>query len=354
LGLDDHTKKGIVTTMARPWRITYSGAVYHVTSRGNGRQSVFLQSDDYRRFTDQLQHALDEDEVILYAYVLMPNHYHLLIETPLGNVKRFMQRLNTAYAMYFRYKHTRPGHCFQGRYGAKLVGGDEYIIRITRYIHLNPVSGKRPDQWKAAERLNRLNTFPWSSYGGYIRKDDAEPYVDYRWLKLMQRRTLKGNRAAYRKYAESMIAKDDDALRDELEASPYAIGDEAFVEETEYALRQMRMQRAVTGDILWPQEMMLDIHTVESATAESFGVGVADLRGKARRASTAKSVAIELSCRLTGKSQREVSRHFGYASEATISKQRKRLARAMGVDGELERRVARLKHRLMRGEPRKS
>jgi len=70
--------------------------------------------------------------------VLMPNHYHLLVETPLGNVPRFMQRLNTAYSMYFRLQHRRPGHCFQGRYGAKLVRGEDYLLRLTRYIHLNP------------------------------------------------------------------------------------------------------------------------------------------------------------------------------------------------------------------------
>ena len=69
----------------------------------------------------------------------MPNHIHLEVETPRGNLPRFMQRLTTAYGMYFRYKKRRPGHCFQGRYGAKLVDGDDYLLRLTRYIHLNPV-----------------------------------------------------------------------------------------------------------------------------------------------------------------------------------------------------------------------
>ena len=104
--------------MPRPWRITYSGAKYHITARGNGRQDIFLCDDDYIRFLDQLALAMEEDEVILYSYALMSNHYHLFIETPLGNLKKFMQRLNTAYSMYYRYKHTKPGHCFQGRYVA--------------------------------------------------------------------------------------------------------------------------------------------------------------------------------------------------------------------------------------------
>lgn len=123
--------------MPRPWRIRYSGAKYHVTARGNARQRIFFGPADYLRFLDQLTSALEKDGVILYAYVLMPNHYHLFCETPLGNIQKFEQRLNTAYAMYFRYRHSQPGHCLQGRYGAKLVGGDDYIARLTRYVHLN-------------------------------------------------------------------------------------------------------------------------------------------------------------------------------------------------------------------------
>lgn len=121
--------------MPRPWRIRYAGAKYHATSRGNGRQEIFLEPDDYARFLIQLESALEKDQVILYAYCLMPNHYHLFLETPLGNIQKFMQRLNTAYSMYFRYKHQRPGHCLQGRYGAKLVGGDEYVANLTSVIH---------------------------------------------------------------------------------------------------------------------------------------------------------------------------------------------------------------------------
>jgi len=103
-----------------------------------------MGDEDNGRFLDQMDAALAKDEVTLYAYVLMPNHYHLLVRTPLGNLQRFMQRLNMAYGMYFRYKHSKPGHCFQGRYGAKPAGGDDCILRLTRYIHLNVHKGKLP------------------------------------------------------------------------------------------------------------------------------------------------------------------------------------------------------------------
>ena len=155
--------------MPRPWRLRYVDAKYHLTVRGNGRERVFHEPGDYARFLRQLDEALEEDDVILYAYVLMPNHYHLFVETPKGNVQRFMQRLNTAYAMYHRYKHRRPGHCFQGRYGAKLVAGDAYVLGLTRYIHLNPVKGQRLAAVPVEQKREMLNEFPYSSYRVNVR-----------------------------------------------------------------------------------------------------------------------------------------------------------------------------------------
>jgi hypothetical protein len=135
-----------------------------------------------------------------------------LVETPLANIDRFMQRLNTAYSMYFRYKHSRPGHSFQGRYGAKLVSGDEYLVRLTRYIHLNPIRKERMKTWPVTEKKEYLNRYAWSSYRGYVDKEYAEEDVDYKWLELMGRRSMRGRREAYRRYVEGMIVEKDDVL----------------------------------------------------------------------------------------------------------------------------------------------
>jgi len=217
--------------MPRPWRIRYSGAKYHVTSRGNGRARIFLCKDDYLRFVDQLAAALEADEVVLHAYCLMPNHYHLQVQTPLGNLPRFMQRLNTAYSMYFRYKKSRPGHCFQGRYKAKLVEGDEYLLRLGSYIHLNPVRTRQASQLDEKLRLEALRSYRWSSYRSYAGLAEPEDMVDYRWLGLMQRRTERGNRNAYARYVESFIGQIDEVLEAADRAGQYAIGDEKFREK---------------------------------------------------------------------------------------------------------------------------
>ena len=100
--------------MPRPPRIDFPNALYHVTSRGNGRATIFFHDDDRARFLGQLAHHLHLTSAVLYAYVLMDNHFHLLVRAPRANLSRLMQRLLTAYALYARYKHHRPGHIFQG------------------------------------------------------------------------------------------------------------------------------------------------------------------------------------------------------------------------------------------------
>jgi REP element-mobilizing transposase RayT len=124
--------------MPRPPRIDFPDAVYHVTSRGNGRADIFHSDEDRQRFLAQLGHHLHHCAVDLYAFVLMDNHFHALVRTPRANLSRFMQRLLSSYALYARYKHHRPGHLFQGRFKAKLVEDEVYLLAVTRYIHLNP------------------------------------------------------------------------------------------------------------------------------------------------------------------------------------------------------------------------
>lgn len=336
----------ILRDMARPWRIRYSGAKYHVTSRGNGRQRIFLEKDDYLRFLEQLGSALEKDEVILYAYVLMPNHYHFFVETPLGNIQRFMQRLNTAYSMYFRYKHSWPGHCLQGRYKAKLVGGDEYVVRVTRYIHLNPVETQAIKRKSLPERKRYLNVYQWSSYPGYVNKAAANEIVDYRWLGMMGRNTSSGNRRAYKAYAEGMIGSKDDLLEEALVGSRYAIGDKEFIEEAEFDLKEMRLRRTCYGDVELPRKEGARIEEIEGAVAKEFKVETRDLHFHGHRLGIAKGVAIELCCELAGKSQREIAKHFGYKTDAGITRQRRVLRDHMAKSPAIERCIMKLKRKL--------
>ena len=124
--------------MARHLRLEFEGAIYHVTSRGNERSNIFANDRDKERFLEKLAENVEQHHVRVYAYIIMTNHYHLLLETPRGNLSVFMQQLNTSYTMYYNVSHRRVGHLFSGRFKAKVVAGDEYLLKLTRYLHLNP------------------------------------------------------------------------------------------------------------------------------------------------------------------------------------------------------------------------
>jgi len=137
--------------MTRPLRIEFKGAVYHITSRGNARQAIFLDEEDFTDFLRVLCSVVKRYHFILHTYCLMNNHYHLLIETPYANLSRGMRQLNGLYTQRFNRKHQRVGHLFQGRYQAILVDKDNYLLELSRYVALNPVRAKivkDPKDWR--------------------------------------------------------------------------------------------------------------------------------------------------------------------------------------------------------------
>ena len=125
--------------MARQWRIEYSGALYHVLSRGNGRQDTFLTDDDRVQFLDLLKEFSDRFGIEVYAYVLMGNHYHLLLKTPDANLSKGMQWFGTTYTRMFNLLNKRSGHLFQGRFKSIIIENETYLLRLSCYIHNNPV-----------------------------------------------------------------------------------------------------------------------------------------------------------------------------------------------------------------------
>lgn len=155
--------------MARQWRIEFPGALYHVLSRGNGRQDIFLGDNDRRLFVDLLAELSERFNLEIYAYVLMGNHYHLLLKTIDANLSKAMQWFGTTYTCKFNLSNQTGGHLFQGRFKSIIVENDAYLLRLSCYIHRNPLR---------AGIAQRLADYPWSSYLYYAyRKKPPE------WLK---------------------------------------------------------------------------------------------------------------------------------------------------------------------------
>ena len=214
--------------MARQLRVEYEGAIYHVTVRGNAQGEIYLDDKDRRFFLASLAKCAEAHTVRVYLYCLMTNHFHVVLETPRANLGRFMHSLLTGYTVYFNLRHQRHGHLTQGRYGAKLVQGDTYLLKLGRYVHLNPVKVKAVAGLPLAERRRYLRNYPWSSYRAYTGQSPRQPWVAYGpMLALMEGRGREqGER--YRRLVEAAMEEDDEEFKSELIRSPRSIGGEQF------------------------------------------------------------------------------------------------------------------------------
>ena len=154
--------------VSRPLRIEYPGAFYHVTSRGNERGTIFQSNRDREKYLSYLESAHERYGAIIHVYCLMGNHYHLLLETPRGNLSKILHYINGAYTTYFNIKRSRWGHLFQGRFKGILVDKDEYCKELSRYIHLNPVR---------AGMVRAPLEYPWSSYRYFVGRDKKPKWL---------------------------------------------------------------------------------------------------------------------------------------------------------------------------------
>lgn len=144
--------------MSRAWRIEYDGALYHVLSRGNEQGRIFVDDQDRLLFLELIGEMAARFDIDVYAYVLMGNHYHLLLKTRKANLSKSMQWFGATYTRKYNIRHKRSGHLFQGRFKSFLVENDEYLMRLSCYVHRNPLR---------ARMVKRLADYPWSSYGMY-------------------------------------------------------------------------------------------------------------------------------------------------------------------------------------------
>lgn len=170
-GVDAKSTSCFTRIMATPPRYFQKHSYYHVYNRGNRKQNIFLQNKDYERFLERLREYKEKFNVTILGYCLMPNHFHFLLRQESDiPISLFMLRLGTSYAKYFNIKYSEVGSLFQGRFKAKLIDSDEYLLQVSRYIHRNPFSILTPGV--------ELVAYPWSSYRAYVNGEKDNILVD--------------------------------------------------------------------------------------------------------------------------------------------------------------------------------
>ncbi len=159
--------------MARPLRIEFPGALYHVTARGNARQAIFLDDADRHGFLTVLERVVSRCHLLLHAYCLMDNHFHLVVETPEANLSNAMRQLNGVYTQAFNRRHGRVGHVLQGRFKAIVVDRESYLLELCRYVVLNPVRAKN---------TRKADSYSWSSYRATAGLTATPSFLTVDWL----------------------------------------------------------------------------------------------------------------------------------------------------------------------------
>jgi putative transposase len=265
--------------MARPLRIEGEGCVYHLTARGDRRGLIFWDDEDRGRFRERLVESLSRFNVELHAWVLMPNHFHLLARTREANLSRWLQWLLGTFTMDFNRRHRQCGHLFQGRFKSLLVEERGYFAELSRYIHLNPVRGARLGEGELTERRARLRAFPWSSYRayaglaavpGWLRTTEA-----YAELGLER---AKDGKVKYRRFVERGLLDEVRDRRGEAEGQ-VLLGGESFVQRMKDRLLAAKeggkaMEGTTKGGLLRARErgekLLEEIARSEGVTEETL------------------------------------------------------------------------------------
>ncbi len=202
-------------------RIEFPGAVYHITARGNERKKIFLDDRDREIFLNIIKQVKDRFHWLFHSYVLMGNHYHLLVETPEANLSRGMRQLNGVYTREFNWRHARVGHLFQGRFKAILIEKDDYLVEVSRYIALNPVR---------ANIVKKAEDWPWGSYRASIGIDNPPVWLTVEWILEQYGADRKVAAACFRRYVEKGIG--GEYPTDELRGG-WILGSERFLNKVQ-------------------------------------------------------------------------------------------------------------------------
>jgi REP-associated tyrosine transposase len=303
--------------MARPLRITFSGAFYHITSRGNERKAVFKSNRDREKFLEYLESATERYNAVIHAFCLMDNHYHLLLETPSGNLPQIMRHINGAYTTYFNVKRARNGHLFQGRYKAILVEKDAYAKELSRYIHLNPVRAKM---------VEKLEQHPWSSYNYYVGRKDTPEWLNRSFILSYFGDTLPAAQKGYRDFVLSLIDCEYQNPLDDVFGS-VLLGSEDFIKFIRDRFlhgKEPNRNLPAIGQILTNVSMKTIIGIVETAFGDD--------------PSLAKNATIYLCRKHTGEKLKTIGTIFG-VSDAAVSQVCKRFKHRIGKDLKLKKAI---------------
>lgn len=312
--------------MARPLRIEYEGAFYHIIQRGIERKDIFISKKDKEKFLSYLNGSFVTYRAIFHSYVLMNNHYHLILETPKANLSKIMHYLNTSYAVYFNTKHRRVGPLYQGRFKAVLVQQDEYLHYLSCYIHLNPL---RVGIVKSPEE------YPYSSYNFFISKKELPQWLNTTFILSMFNKKLSQAKRLYRQFVTDNIGKEKDFINANTKKG-FILGNEDFFEHI-----RARFIDKEDPEIPLLKELR---HAKEPTLIEIKSAVEKNIPADNR---LRRSIAIYLSRKHTQKTLNEIANFYGKITYPGISQVYRRISERRGKSKDLDKLLAKVETKII-------
>lgn len=302
--------------MARPLRIEFPDAYYHVMNRGLEQRKIALEEKDHQYLIELLVDIAQRWQVKIFAYCLMPSHYHLFLKTPQGNLSRVMRHLDSLYTQHFNRTHRRDGPLFRGRYKAVLVDADNYLLQLVRYIHLNAVK---------AGTVKSPGDYPWSSHRLYLSPKPIPWFAKDGVLSFFS-----GPHAF-----DKFVAQDNDKSLDifyQRERSSPILGEEAFVNLALKSLPKEEPRHSRSEKT--PQ--FPDLGVLLKKVSERFNVPEKKLLdSRPGQENAARNLAIYLASRKAGFSHRDICQKFNLGTDSAVSRVCHRMGERLSDDTQL-------------------
>jgi putative transposase len=324
--------------MARALRIQYPGAYYHVMNRGNRREDIFITDQDRKIFLDALADSCETFHIKLINYVLMSNHFHMLVQTPEANLSEFMRHFLVTYTVRFNRRNGQTGHVFQGRFKSLLVDEDEYLLPLSRYIHLNPIRTRRFEKTDYTTKCEYLRKYPWSSFAGYCYLRKRTKNIDYDWFltTYFGEDTAKGRRQ-FREYVYHAIEGEiENPFENVVHQS--ILGAQDFVDWVKKKLPQKGQREVPSLKKLYHD---IPVERIIAEVAKAGSVSAKDLQDRKTKLKDLRRMAMELCYRFSNDKQKEIGAIFG-VDYSTVSQNRVRLKAKLKSSRKLKQQYDRI------------
>ena len=323
--------------MSRPLRIEYPDAWYHIMNRGRRSENIFSDDKDYILFAELLKETSEMLNIRIASYCLVPNHCHMLVQTPEANISRSMRHLNGVYTQRYNRRHNCDGQPFRVRYKSILIDTDSYLLQAVRYIHRNPLR---------AGLVDKIDAYKWSSHKGYIS-------IAKKWDWLHKNHFIsmlsKNRKDGLRNYKKWVSVEEENEVIEKIGGIkwPVCLGPQAFIDR----IKETYGSQKINKDIPSSRELLPDTNRILEMVCKSYDVAVADFFKKRRgKMNEARDVAIYLTRKLRRDTLKEIGEQFEIFNESTVSSVIERMKKKLAGDRKFALRLDQLAESIVKSQ----